>query len=213
MEKDLISQINISSLQEAEDILKGAGTEELFEKAKHQDGDMHPNGKWVWVSSANGGKGDWRTKGGRTHTKHSDSGNAGTGSTTTTQQKPITQTTGTTSKRDEENITATQPTKSTAIDKLKFETKNGFKFKKDSDYRMRYNKREKAYEIWKEGDVYGAKVAMMSIKSDDENIGKDIINYLKEKYSKGDGTISYLNTTYGFSKTTTPGMKDYAKFS
>lgn len=31
-----------------------------FEKAKHQDGDMHPNGKWVWRSSANGGKGDWR---------------------------------------------------------------------------------------------------------------------------------------------------------
>lgn len=31
-----------------------------FEKAKHQDGDMHPNGKWVWRQSANGGKGDWR---------------------------------------------------------------------------------------------------------------------------------------------------------
>lgn len=48
--------------------------ENEFEKAKHQDGDMHPNGKWVWVSSANGGKGDWRTKGGRTHTKHSAAG-------------------------------------------------------------------------------------------------------------------------------------------
>jgi len=31
-----------------------------IEKAKHQDGDMHPNGKWVWRSFANGGKGDWR---------------------------------------------------------------------------------------------------------------------------------------------------------
>ena len=31
-----------------------------FEKAKYQDGDMHPNGKWVWRQSANGGKGDWR---------------------------------------------------------------------------------------------------------------------------------------------------------
>lgn len=31
-----------------------------LEKAKHQDGDMHPNGKWVWRQSANGGKGDWR---------------------------------------------------------------------------------------------------------------------------------------------------------
>ena len=48
---------------------------ELFgddlEKA-HQDGDMHPNGKWVWVSSANGGKGDWRTLNGRAHKKHAD---------------------------------------------------------------------------------------------------------------------------------------------
>lgn len=95
---DLISQINIDSLQEAEDILKAAGEEDLFEKAKHQDGDMHPNGKWVWVSSANGGKGDWRTKGGRTHTKHSAGGNVGTGSTTTTQQKSTTQVVGTTKK-------------------------------------------------------------------------------------------------------------------
>jgi len=33
-----------------------------IEKARvvRQDGDIHPNGKWVWVSSAAGGKGDWR---------------------------------------------------------------------------------------------------------------------------------------------------------
>lgn len=36
------------------------GLDDEFEKAKHQDGDMHPNGKWVWRQSANGGKGDWR---------------------------------------------------------------------------------------------------------------------------------------------------------
>jgi hypothetical protein len=83
---DLISQINIDSLQEAEDILKAAGSEDLFEKAKHQDGDMHPNGKWVWVSSVNGGKGDWRTKGGRTKNSAAG-GNAGTPNT---QQKPPT---------------------------------------------------------------------------------------------------------------------------
>lgn len=65
------------------------GDGDEVEKA-HQDGDMHPNGKWVWVSSANGGKGDWRTKGGRAHTKHSASvGNSG--ATATTQQKPTTQ--------------------------------------------------------------------------------------------------------------------------
>lgn len=42
-----------------------------LEKA-HQDGEMHPNGKWVWVSSANGGKGDWRTANGRVHKKHQE---------------------------------------------------------------------------------------------------------------------------------------------
>lgn len=31
-----------------------------FSKA-HQEGDIHPNGKWVWSSSANKGRGDWRT--------------------------------------------------------------------------------------------------------------------------------------------------------
>lgn len=341
---DLISQINIDSLQEAEDILKAAGEEELFEKAKHQDGDMHPNGKWVWVSSANGGKGDWRTKGGRTHTKHSAGSNAGTGSTITTQQKPTTQTAGTTSKRDEDfkklmrnasdtvlnkivsgkiqasdrdkelvqeilndrnkpNVgdvskltaqqksmvdkvmdkgflmtsskyndkskvelkktpkgnwrcyydgrdigatisnklisdtaakkigwykeetksTTTEPTDTTqtkpkkrpigvgtngpekrkkesaGVDTLKYESKNGFKFKKSGHYKMRYNQREKAYEIWEQGDIYGAKTAMMQIKSENENIGMDIIKHMKEKYSKGgSGSMTYSNTTYAF---------------
>lgn len=55
----LIQNLKISSVEEAEEILKSAGTEDLFEKA-HQDGDMHPNGKWVWRLSANRGKGDWR---------------------------------------------------------------------------------------------------------------------------------------------------------
>lgn len=343
---DLISQINIDSIQEAEDILKAAGDEELFEKAKHQDGDMHPNGKWVWVSSANGGKGDWRTKGGRTHTKHSaGGGNAGAGNTSaTTQQKPTAQVVGTTQKiksdedfkklmrnasdtilnkivsgkiqasdrekklvqeilddrkkptvGDVSKLTAQQksmvdkvmdkgflmssnkyndkskielkktdkgnwrcyydgrdigttisgklitdsaakkigwykeeveaktdstttdkpkkrpiavgtngPEKRTTqkkesnVDTLKLESKNGFKFKSNSNYRMRYNKREKAYEIWKEGDVYGTKTAMMSIKSDNENIGGDIIKHIQKKYPKTGSTISYSAVTYGF---------------
>ena len=103
---NLLKRIIISSLQEAEEILKAAGTEDLFEKAKHQDGDMHPNGKWVWVSSANGGKGDWRTKGGRTHTKHSTGGGGAEVKTdttsTSTQQKPTKQ--SSTSTNDFANI-------------------------------------------------------------------------------------------------------------
>lgn len=65
----LIDEIKIKSLSEAQEILKAAGSEDIFEKA-HKDGDLHPNGKWVWVSSAAGGKGDWRTLNGRTHKKH-----------------------------------------------------------------------------------------------------------------------------------------------
>lgn len=42
--------------------------EMVLEKA-HQDGDHHPTKPLVWVSSANGGKGDWRVEGGRTHKK------------------------------------------------------------------------------------------------------------------------------------------------
>ena len=36
-------------------------------KTKHKDGDIHPNGKWVWVASAANGNGDWRVIGGRIH--------------------------------------------------------------------------------------------------------------------------------------------------
>lgn len=57
--KTLIQGIKVNSVEEAEEILKAAGTEELFEKA-HTDGEMHPNGIWVWRSSASNGKGDWR---------------------------------------------------------------------------------------------------------------------------------------------------------
>ena len=55
-------------LVSSDEVQKGEDDLEL-EKA-HKDGDMHPNGKWVWVSSANGGRGDWRTINGRTHQKH-----------------------------------------------------------------------------------------------------------------------------------------------
>lgn len=81
----MFEEIQKHQLLQKANILRGFGinsTEELdleifkyketdFEKAKHQDGDMHPNGKWVWVASANGGKGDWRVYGGRTHSKSS----------------------------------------------------------------------------------------------------------------------------------------------
>ena len=66
------------------DLMKGFDDE--FEKA-HKDGDMHPNGKWVWVSSAAGGKGDWRKINGRAHQKHQTSQGGGSSSGSATQQQ------------------------------------------------------------------------------------------------------------------------------
>ena len=40
----------------ANQIVKGfSNSDDLLEKA-HNHGDIHPNGKWYWESSANGGK-------------------------------------------------------------------------------------------------------------------------------------------------------------
>jgi hypothetical protein len=47
------------SLEEAENILLTLDDTFVFEKA-HSNGEIHPNGKYVWVESARGGKGDWR---------------------------------------------------------------------------------------------------------------------------------------------------------
>ena len=47
-------------------------SEEISLEKAHQDGEMHPNGKLVWVASANGGRGDWRVANGRTHKKHQE---------------------------------------------------------------------------------------------------------------------------------------------
>ena len=63
---EYIKSIEINNVSESLDILKAAGTEELFEKAKRQVGDIHPNGKWVWTEYAPG-KFDWKSKKGKYH--------------------------------------------------------------------------------------------------------------------------------------------------
>lgn len=85
-------KVRSGNLEEARSILqnflntvqKESGTEDLISsiqnefstivvnepkqsKPKHKDGDIHPNGKWVWVASAANGNGDWRVIGGRIH--------------------------------------------------------------------------------------------------------------------------------------------------
>lgn len=52
----------LTTAYQEEGLTKGGDEYNDIEKARvvRQDGDIHPNGKWVWVSSAAGGKGDWR---------------------------------------------------------------------------------------------------------------------------------------------------------
>lgn len=59
LEKSFEDEVNPFEMEAYKSELTKAELDE-FEKAKHQDGDMHPNGRWVWRQSANGGKGDWR---------------------------------------------------------------------------------------------------------------------------------------------------------
>jgi hypothetical protein len=59
LEKSFEDEVNPFEMEAYKSELTKSELDE-FEKAKHQDGDMHPNGKWVWRQSANGGKGDWR---------------------------------------------------------------------------------------------------------------------------------------------------------
>lgn len=70
IEKGVEEEINPFEMEAYKAELTKAELDE-FEKAKHNDGDIHPNGKWVWRASANGGKGDWRVmknSGGKTVT-------------------------------------------------------------------------------------------------------------------------------------------------
>lgn len=57
----MIEEIRQHNALVRDQIFKGiVGGEELLEKA-HQEGDIHPNGKWVWTKLANG-KSDWRVR-------------------------------------------------------------------------------------------------------------------------------------------------------
>lgn len=81
---------------------------------------------------------------------------------------------------------------------LKTEARNGFRWKKNGNYRLRYNPYINAYQVFEIGDVRGSKIKEFNIYTNNENIGVEIVHFLQEKYGKGYGTISYENTTYGF---------------
>ena len=86
LEKSFEDEVNPFEMEAYKSELTKAELDE-FEKAKHQDGDMHPNGKWVWRQSANGGKGDWRVaKPSRGGSKATTGGASASAASTTQKQ-------------------------------------------------------------------------------------------------------------------------------
>ena len=79
------------------------------------------------------------------------------------------------------------------------EFKNGFKFKKNTEYVLRYNKHEKQYEVFENKTQRGfGKVPMWVCKSDngDEKFGEKILKVVQKKYSREGSTILFRNITY-----------------
>lgn len=78
-------------------------------------------------------------------------------------------------------------------------TQGSFKWKKNTNYRMRYNRFEKRFEVFSAETQRGTgKPDMFIIKCDDENRGVEIVRLLQDAYAKGGGTLSYDSTSYGF---------------
>lgn len=76
---------------------------------------------------------------------------------------------------------------------------NGFRWKKNVNYKLRYNAREKRYELLEDTIHMGfGKIPMLVIKSNDPEVGIDIVHQLQDKYAKGNRQLSYGGTIYGF---------------
>lgn len=82
-EKSLMSQINIGSVSEAEDIIKAAGSEELFEKAKPGD-EREYQGRMYVYGTTKSGKMGWKVK---EKVKRGGTATSSAGGSSTTQKK------------------------------------------------------------------------------------------------------------------------------
>lgn len=80
-EKSLISQINIGSVSEAEDIIKAAGSEELFEKAQPGD-EREYQGRIYVYGTTKSGKMGWKVKEKAKRAQGTPTSSAGGSSTT-----------------------------------------------------------------------------------------------------------------------------------
>lgn len=82
---------------------------------------------------------------------------------------------------------------------FKEEKLNGFSWKKNVNYKLRYNAREKRYELLEDTVHRGmGRIPMLVIKSNDPEVGIDIVRQLQDKYGNGNRQLMYGSTTYGF---------------
>jgi hypothetical protein len=71
--------------------------------------------------------------------------------------------------------------------------------RKNVNYKLRYNAREKRYELLEDTVHRGmGRIPMLVIKSNDPEVGIDIVRQLQNKYAKGNRQLSYGGTIYGF---------------
>ena len=168
----------------AENIAKAFG--EDIEKA-HKEGDIHPNGKWYWKSSANGGKGDWRVirnkKGTTGNASADNAGKTNTKSSSTSQSSENNKSANTVT----HDINGTKVTVTKNSDGSYTLEANGKKVKSDdpSYYVFGTNlkpriKRALAQEVGLETKKKGDNKKEYSIYGDNGYMSKEFLSYLEE---------------------------------
>lgn len=173
------------------DLMKGFDDE--LEKA-HKDGDLHPNGKWVWVSSAAGGKGDWRKINGRAHQKHQASQGGGSASDYSTQQQSSgdnKKASGAAApKKEDKKSTPTKSSTPTVEQAAKFLEENASKWMDyqygdlDGDLEEKFSAAEKFIKTFKQFD-YTEEDEAEEYRDKMENKGYKVVDV-------GDGSDTYV---------------------
>ena len=96
-------------------------------------------------------------------------------------------------------IEVIQEAKNTKLGEYDTMVQGSFKWKKNTNYRMRYNPREQRFEVFADETQRGmGKIDMFIIKCNDESKGVEIVRMLQDAFAKGGCLLSFENTSYGF---------------
>lgn len=190
---NIMDSIYIDDTKEAEDIIKAAGTEDLFEKAKHQVGDIHPNGKWVWTEYAPG-KFDWKSLKGKYHKKGGNA-NTGSGSSSINSNKQ-TDASKTTDKTSQDTSKTAKPTsknsdKAKTSDNVVYSSKNADAYDKGDGKTKNYP--VPTHTSYSAGELYNLLINYhRNFSFKDEMPSKEIMNKLKKDFD-AKVKVSYQN--------------------